>query len=151
MRTPSRIATVPTIALIVTSAFVRLLTERRGLVAKVTLVDIAIAALVVTVLGLATWVGTYLGARIAKPIERTNLFANVLAVAYVAIAVVISIPMPTRVIKLDSPTSGSTSRMVEVAAALVVAIVASLLVVIIALVVTRILAVICNVAVIRRA
>jgi hypothetical protein len=151
MRTPSRIATVATIALMVTSAFVRLSVERGGLLGKVTLAEIAIAALVVTALGLATWVGTYLGARIARPIERTNLFANVLAVAYVAIAIVISIPLPTHVIKLDSPTSGSTSRMVDVAAALVVALVASLLTGLIALVVTRILALICNVAVMRRA
>jgi hypothetical protein len=142
MRTPGRIATFAAAALAVAIFVTQVVVELRRGAFVLSLPGVRLPLLTALLLGILAWVGTYVGARMAGPRQRTPRLALVLTAAYVGVGIVISVPMiRTHAVKLDMPTANAPSHIHVIGPFLRWA--GPILIVIIALVITRVLALIC--------
>ncbi len=105
MRTPRHIADVSAIALagaaIVTSAATTVIGRGAFLftIASTTLAALSLGALV--------GCGTYLGARLALPEERTDRLVACLGAIYLPVGIVLALPIPTHAVLIDLSMEGA--------------------------------------------
>jgi len=57
--------------------------------------------------GALVWLGTYAGAKLARPAQRTRRLAMWLAVGYLAIGILFSLPIKTHAVVIDLPRGGA--------------------------------------------
>jgi hypothetical protein len=104
------------------------------------LIEVVVTASGALLIGALAWVGTYFGARLAAPHQRTGRLARWLAAIYGAGAVLLCLPIKTHAVKLDMPPPSGVAGHIELWNSLLVALGIPLLVVIVALLTTRALA-----------
>lgn len=100
-------------------------------------------------LGALVWLGTYIGARLAPPAQRTGRLARWLGAIYALVGVALTVPVRTHAIRIDLPISGAQSPDTSLLGPLTIALVSLASLVSLAIAVTRILAAtlaICNAA-----
>jgi hypothetical protein len=104
------------------------------------LLGVVVAASGGLLIGALVWVGTYVGARLAAPHQRTGRLVKWLAVIYGAGGVLLSLPVKTHAVKLDMPAGSGGAGHVELWNGWLLPLAIPLLVVIVALLITRVLA-----------
>jgi hypothetical protein len=113
MRSPSSIAVVPAIAVVVA-----VLTTRASAVVSHGFTETLIEPVV---LGGFVWVGTYFGARWAPPLQRTGRLARVLGVLYLVAGVALTMPIKTHAVLLNmSRGEGDTGVLAGVTPTLII-------------------------------
>jgi hypothetical protein len=114
MRTPLYVATVCTSVLaftvLVASVVGDLIVSSRG---DAFLGPLGHAALGSMFLGIFAWLGTYLGARYSAPYQRSDRLIRAVSLAFIAIGVLLSLPIQTHAVRLDMPSASYVSSGVD--------------------------------------
>jgi len=119
MRTPGYIATVCTGVLVLTVLAARLVVglvvSSRG---EASLGTLGQAALEAALLGAFVWLGTYLGARLSAPHQRSDRLIRVVSLTFIAFGVLLSLPIKAHAIRIDLPKASYASSAVDWSAVL---------------------------------
>jgi hypothetical protein len=141
MRTPSGIATFASICLTAIATIEPVINQLLRTSAGHLLSRFLEALLEAALLGLIVWIGTYIGARMSPVHQRTTRFMHSLAVTYMAIGVVLTIPVKTHAVIVETPQAAVNAN-IDVAA-LLLEVGLPILLVVAPFFVTRIIAAIC--------
>lgn len=142
MYTPKHIAFIAAVALAIPIVVSPLLTHTYGSPFSVPTISFGILAGLIP--GALVWVGTYVGARWAASHQRTVRLAQVLAILYFIVGIVLTLPIKTHAVLLEMlPASGSAGPL-DFVSPLVFSVGASLVMVVAPMLLTRGIAILCG-------
>lgn len=142
MKSSTRIYVLAAVALAIPIVVSPVLTRAYGSPFSVPTISFGILAGLIP--GALVWVGTYVGARWAASQQRTVRLAQVLAILYFIVGIVLTLPIKTHAVLLEMPAASGSAGPLDFVSPLAFSVGAPLVMVVAPMLLTRGIAILCG-------